>query len=111
MANNPNEAPADKRWSISSAPPHFVATEIGLALSDGSGLSSTAATSMMLQLGSSLWPHIRSRRRGRSGRRGIPRGPVFPLGLSLELRKGGFIKPEGAPRSGERFPEEVVDRT
>ncbi|KAI6695769.1 hypothetical protein NL676_023479 [Syzygium grande] len=110
MANNPNEAPVDKRWSISSAPPHFVATEIGLVLSDGSGLSSTAASSMMLQLGSSLWPHIRSRQRGRSGCRGIP-GAVFQLGLSLELRKGGFIKPEGGPRSGERFHEEVVHRT
>jgi hypothetical protein len=37
-------------------------------------------------------------------------GQVFPLGLSLEQGKGGFMKPEEASGSGgKRFRDDLVD--
>lgn len=36
-------------------------------------------------------------------------GQVFPLGLSLEQGKGGFLKPEEASGSGKRFRDDLVD--
>ena len=34
---------------------------------------------------------------------------VFPLGLSLEQRKGGFLKPEEAFSNDKRIRDDVVD--
>ncbi|XP_041008038.1 transcription factor UNE12-like [Juglans microcarpa x Juglans regia] len=36
-------------------------------------------------------------------------GQVFPLGLSLDQGKGGFLKPEEASGSGKRFRDDLVD--
>lgn len=56
---------------------------------------------MMLQLNSSDANHHLA-----SG--GSFHTPVYQLGLSLDQGKGGFLKPEEASGSGERFRNDVV---
>ncbi|KAK5820254.1 transcription factor UNE12-like isoform X1 [Gossypium arboreum] len=103
MASNPNEAPADGFLDQILGLPHFAHTDTGLAGSDG-GL---AGAPMFLHLNSADGA-------GHLGRIGVGgggafHGQVFPLGLSLEQGKGGFLKQEEASGSGKRFREGVVD--
>lgn len=102
MANNPNEASStDDFLEQILGIPNFGSAESGLAASDG-GL--VAGSPMMLQLSSGDGSsHISALGGGVSS--GY-HGQVFPLGLSLEQGKGGFLKPEEASGSGKRFPEE-----
>ncbi|KAF7848050.1 hypothetical protein BT93_L2340 [Corymbia citriodora subsp. variegata] len=122
MANNPNDGPNDEFFEHLLGLPNFAAAaEAGLAPGDGSGLTVTAATPMMLQLGSGDGSgghgHMSALGGGGGGGGaggaaaggGGYHGTVFPLGLSLEQGKGGFLKPEEASGSGKRFHEEVVD--
>ncbi|KAG8485496.1 hypothetical protein CXB51_021736 [Gossypium anomalum] len=107
MANNTNEAPAaDDFLEQILGLPNFAPSETGLAGSDA-GLAATAAGAgapMFLQLSSGDGAaHIG----GIGG--GAFHGQVFPLGLSLEQGKGGFLKPEEASGSGKRFRNGVVD--
>ena len=89
--------------------PSFASAEAGLVGADA-GLAGAAAAqaSMMLQLSSGDGSgHI-------SDLGGAPGGGSagfhgFPLGLSLEQGKGGFLKPEDASGSGKRFRDEIVD--
>lgn len=110
MANNSNEAPAaDDFLEQILGLPNFAPSETGLAGSDA-GLAPTAAGAgapMFLQLSSGDGAaHIG----GIGGGGGGPfHGQVFPLGLSLEQGKGGFLKPEEASGSGKRFRNGVVD--
>ncbi|XWS36366.1 hypothetical protein CRYUN_Cryun20dG0079000 [Craigia yunnanensis] len=109
MANNPNEAPADDFLEQILGLPNFAPTETGLAGPDG-GLAGTAASAgapMMLQLSSGDGAGHLSAIGGGGG--GAFHGQIFPLGLSLEQGKGGFLKHEEASGSGKRFRDEVVD--
>ena len=107
MANNHNEAPADDFLEQILRFPNFASTETGLAGPDG-GLAGTAAGAgapMILQLSSGDGAGHLGAIGGGGG--GAYNGQVFPLGLSLDQGKGGFLKPEGASGSGKRY--EVVD--
>ncbi|KAH1081394.1 hypothetical protein J1N35_021155 [Gossypium stocksii] len=109
MANNPNESPADDFLEQILGLPHFAPTETGLAGPDGrlSGNATTAGAPMLLQLSSGGGTgHIGAIGGGGGG---AFHGQVFPLGLSLEQGKGGFLKPEEASGSSKRFRNEVVD--
>ncbi|KAB2056909.1 hypothetical protein ERO13_A11G127200v2 [Gossypium hirsutum] len=109
MANNPNESPADDFLEQILGLPHFAPTETGLAGPDGrlSGNATTAGAPMLLQLSSGGGTgHIGAIGGGGGG---AFHGQVFPLGLSLEQGKGGFLKPEEASGSSKRFRDEVVD--
>ncbi|KAL1156159.1 hypothetical protein V6Z11_A08G073900 [Gossypium hirsutum] len=110
MANNTNEAPAaDDFLEQILGLPNFAPSETGLAGSDA-GLAATAAGAgapMFLQLSSGDGAaHIGGIGGGGGG---AFHGQVFPLGLSLEQGKGGFLKPEEASGSGKRFRNGVVD--
>ncbi|KAL4363067.1 hypothetical protein GQ457_04G027730 [Hibiscus cannabinus] len=109
MANNPNESPADDFLEQILGLPNFPHTDTALAVPDGrlSGNAATPGAPMFLQLSSGGGTgHI-----GAIGGGGVGafHGQVFPLGLSLEQGKGGFLKPEEASGSGKRFRDEVVD--
>lgn len=109
MANNPNESPADDFLEQILGLPHFAPTETGLAGPDGrlSGNATTAGAPMLLQLSSGGGTgHIGAIGGGGGG---AFHGHAFPLGLSLEQGKGGFLKPEEASGSSKRFRNEVVD--
>ncbi|MBA0653013.1 hypothetical protein Goklo_020220 [Gossypium klotzschianum] len=109
MANNPNESPADDFLEQILGLSHFAPTETGLAGPDGrlSGNATTAGAPMLLQLSSGGGTgHIGAIGGGGGG---AFHGQVFPLGLSLEQGKGGFLKPEEASGSSKRFRNEVVD--
>ncbi|KAB2016110.1 hypothetical protein ERO13_D08G071200v2 [Gossypium hirsutum] len=110
MANNTNEAPAaDDFLEQILGLPNFAPSETGLAGSDA-GLAATApgaGAPMFLQLSSGDGAaHIGGIGGGGGG---AFHGQVFPLGLSLEQGKGGFLKPEEASGSGKRFRNGVVD--
>lgn len=68
----------------------------GLHASDGGLSAGGAPPPMMLQLNS-------------GDVSGGFHGQVFPLGLSLDQGKGGFLKPEEASGSGKRFRDDLVD--
>ncbi|KAE8665421.1 Transcription factor UNE12 [Hibiscus syriacus] len=106
MAGNPNEAPADDFFEQILGLPNFAHTGTGLAGHDG-GLAGTgveAGAPMFLQLNSADGAgHLGG------GGGGAFHGQVFPLGLSLEQGKGGFLKQEEASGSGKRFSDRVVD--
>ncbi|KAE7997714.1 hypothetical protein FH972_002321 [Carpinus fangiana] len=77
--------------------PSFASADTGLPGGHDTGLPSGASPHMMLQLGSG------------DASAGF-HGQVFPLGLSLEQGKGGFLKPEEASGSGgKRFRDDLVD--
>lgn len=106
MANNPSEAPADDFLEQILGYPSFAsAADNNLSGSDG-GLAGAHGGPMMLQLssgdGSGHIPAV-------GGGGGGFHGSVFPLGLSLEQGKAGFLKPEEASGSGKRFRDDVVD--
>lgn len=108
MANNPNETPNDDFLEQILGFPSFAPADSGLAATDGGMAGAGAAAApMMLQLSSGDGSgHIGVLGGGVSG--GF-HGQVFPLGLSLEQGKGGFLKPEEGSGSGKRFREELVD--
>lgn len=109
MANNPNEAPGDDFFEQILGIQSFGSAESGLTAAAEAGLAATAAAAapMMLQLGSGdASGHISALGGGVSG--GF-HGQVFPLGLSLDQGKGGFLKPEEASGSGKRFRDDLVD--
>lgn len=99
MANNHPSAEAttndDFLDQILGIPTFGSADPGGLPVPDA-GLSSGGHPPMMLQLSSG------------DGSGGF-HGQVFPLGLSLEQGKGGFLKPEEASGSGKRFRDDLVD--
>lgn len=104
MANNPSEAPADDFLEQILGLPTFGSADTNLGGSDG-GLAGAPGTPMMLQLSSGdASGHI-----GTVGGGGGGFGSVFPLGLSLEQGKTGFLKPEDASGSGKRFRDDMVD--
>ena len=103
MANNPSEATNDDFLEQILGLPSFASAEAGLTGADGGlGGSGTGPPPMMLQLSSGDLG-------GGGGGSGGFHGQVFPLGLSLEQGKGGFLKPEEASGSGKRFRDDVVD--
>ncbi|KAJ6938646.1 hypothetical protein NC651_005168 [Populus alba x Populus x berolinensis] len=109
MANNPTEPPTDDFLQEILGMPNFASAEAGLVGADA-GLAGavSAQAPMMLQLSSGDGSgHI-------SALGGAPGGGGagfhgFPLGLSLEQGKGGFLKPEEASGSGNRFRDDIVD--
>ncbi|CAN6553925.1 unnamed protein product [Malus baccata var. baccata] len=104
MANNPSEAQADDFLEQILGLQNFASADANLARSDG-GLAGgqVSQASMMLQLNSGNGSgHI-------GGGGGGFHGGVFPLGLSLEQGKAGFLKHEEASGSGKRFQDDVVD--
>ncbi|KAM1107409.1 hypothetical protein ACFX13_004242 [Malus domestica] len=104
MANNPSEAQADDFLEQILGLQNFASADSNLARSDG-GLAGgqVSQASMMLQLNSGNGSgHI-------GGGGGGFHGGVFPLGLSLEQGKAGFLKHEEASGSGKRFQDDVVD--
>ncbi|PON95015.1 Basic helix-loop-helix transcription factor [Trema orientale] len=106
MANNPSEAPADDFLEQILGFSTFASADSNLSGTDG-GLAGPHGGPMMLQLssgdGSGHIPAV-----GGGGGGGF-HGSVFPLGLSLEQGKAGFLKPEEASGSGKRFRDDVVD--
>ena len=81
----------------------FASIEAGLTDVDGGlGNSGTGLPPMMLQLSSDDLG-------GGGGGSGGFHGQVFPLGLSLEQGKEGFLKPEEASGNGKRFQDDVVN--
>ncbi|XP_031269946.1 transcription factor UNE12 [Pistacia vera] len=108
MANNPNDPPTDDFLEQILGLQNFASAESGLSGPDaGLGSTAGAAAPMMLQLSSGDGSsHLSALGGGVSG--GF-HGQVFPLALSLEQGKGGFLKPEEASGSGKRFREELVD--
>ncbi|KAE8730657.1 Transcription factor bHLH7 [Hibiscus syriacus] len=108
MASNPNEAHADDFLEQILGLPNFAHTGTGLAGHDG-GLAGTCAEAgapMFLQLNSADGAGHLSGIGGGGG--GAFHGQVFPLGLSLEQGKGGFLKQEEASGSGKLFNDGVV---
>ncbi|GAV73442.1 HLH domain-containing protein [Cephalotus follicularis] len=98
MANNPNEAPTDDFLEQILGIPSFNSTDTGGGLAGAAG-----GAPMMLQLSSGDGSgHMAALGGGYHGH-------VFPLGLSLDQGKGGFLKPEEASASGKRFRDDVVD--
>lgn len=105
MANNPSEAPADDFLEQILGLPTFASADSNLAGSDG-GLAGAPGNPMILQLSSGdASGHIGAVGAGAGG--GF--GSMFPLGLSLEQGKAGFLKPEEAAGSGKRFRDDIVD--
>lgn len=100
MANNPSEAQADDFLEQILRLPNFASSDANLTGSDG-GLAG-APSAMMLQLSSGDG----SGHMGAVGGGGFHGG--FPLGLSLEQGKAGFLKTEEASGSGKRFRDDVV---
>ncbi|KAL6208678.1 hypothetical protein ACLB2K_019625 [Fragaria x ananassa] len=98
MANNPSEAQSDDFLEQILGLPNFASADPNLTGADG-GMAGPPS-SMMLQLSSGDGS-------GHIG--GGFHGGVFPLGLSLEQGKAGFLKPEEASGSGKRFRDDVVD--
>jgi hypothetical protein len=100
MANNPPSSEAttnDDFLDHFLGIPTFASADTGLPGVHDSGLPSGAPPHMMLQLAS-------------GDASGGFHGQVFPLGLSLEQGKGGFMKPEEASGSGgKRFRDDLVD--
>lgn len=110
MANNHSETPADDFLEQILGISPFGSAEQGLAGTDG-GLAGAAAAQapMMLQLSSGDGAgHMATIGSGSVGGTGF-HGAPFPLGLSLDQGKGGFLKAEEASGSGKRYCGGVVD--
>lgn len=114
MANsNPSDGSADDFFEQILGFPAYPggATDPNLAGNEG-GLAGPAANSMLLQLSSagdgSGHHHLGGGIVGGGGGGGGG-GFHFPLGLSLEHGKGGFLKMDDASGSGKRFRDDVVD--
>lgn len=109
MANNPNDAPGDDFFEHIMGLQNFAPSDSGLGGADGGGMSGSAAPGapMMLQLGSGHGSVHLGGMGGGGG--GAFHGGMFPLGLSLDQGKGGFLKPDDASGSGRGFRNQVVD--
>uniref|UniRef100_A0A5B6YPN7 Putative transcription factor UNE12-like n=1 Tax=Davidia involucrata TaxID=16924 RepID=A0A5B6YPN7_DAVIN len=106
MANNHSDGPNDDFLEQILGFPTYAGTETALAGNDG-GLAGTAAAPMMLQLSSGDGSaHLGGVGVGGGG--GF-HGAVFPLALSLDQGKPGFMKVDDASGSGKRFRDDVVD--
>ncbi|XP_057964762.1 transcription factor UNE12 [Malania oleifera] len=106
MASNPSEGPNDDFLEQILGIHSYAGADSGLPANDAGGGLAGAGAPMMLQLSSGDGSgHVGGVVAGSSGYHGA----VFPLGLSLEQGKTGFLKPEEASGSGKRFREEVVD--
>ncbi|XP_040945785.1 transcription factor UNE12-like [Gossypium hirsutum] len=109
QANNLNESPANDFLDQILTFPNFVPVETALAGPD-SRLSRNVATAgvpMLLQFSSGGGTgHIGAIGNGRGG--GFNEH-VFPLGLSLNQVKGGFLKPEEAFGSSKCFCDKIVN--
>ncbi|XAR58595.1 hypothetical protein NMG60_11014062 [Bertholletia excelsa] len=99
MANNPTDGASDDFLEQILGFPAYQATETNLA---------GAASPMMLQLSSGDSSAHLGSAGGGGGGGGFP-GAMFPLGLSLDQGKPGFMKVEEASGSSKRFREDVVD--
>lgn len=119
MANNHSDTPADDFLEQILGISPFGSSDQGLAGTDG-GLAGAAAAAaaaaaqgqapMMLQLSSGDGGgHIATIGSGSVGGAGFHGGPPFPLGLSLDQGKSGFLKAEEASGSGKRYCGDVVD--
>ncbi|KAF8388167.1 hypothetical protein HHK36_026833 [Tetracentron sinense] len=101
MASNQQQSLNDDFLEQILAIPSYGGNETGLAGNDGN-LAGTAA-SMVLQLSSG------------DGSGHVPgggfQGSVFPLELSLEQGKSGFLKPQDASGSGKRFRDDIDGKT
>ncbi|KAI3506821.1 hypothetical protein L1887_21386 [Cichorium endivia] len=120
MANsNPSDGSADDffeqilgfpAYPSGANDPNMAGNEGGLA--GNAAAAAAAANSMMLQLSSagdgSGHHHLGGGMVGAGGGGGGG-GFHFPLGLSLEHGKGGFLKMDDASGSGKRFRDDVVD--
>ncbi|KAJ4830740.1 Transcription factor une12 [Turnera subulata] len=105
MANNPTETQPDDFLQEILGIPNFPSAEPGLVGPDHATLAAAQAP-MMLQLSSG---DASGHMAALGGPGGGPDFHGFPLGLSLDQGKGGFLKPEEASGSGKRFREDVVD--
>ncbi|XP_065861040.1 transcription factor UNE12 [Euphorbia lathyris] len=105
MANNSSEPPPDDFLQEILSIPNFPSAEASLVSADA---ALSAHPTMMLQLSSGDGSSHMTTFGAAAG--GGPAGfHGFPLGLSLDQGKGGFLKPEDASGSGKRFRDEVVD--
>ncbi|PSR94831.1 Transcription factor like [Actinidia chinensis var. chinensis] len=100
MANNPSDGPTDDFFEQILGFPSYGAAETNLAGTDASFAGASAP--MMLQLSSGDG----SAHLGGVGGGG---GFVFPLGLSLDQGKPGFMKVDEASGNSKRFCEGFVD--
>ena len=96
MANNPSKATNDDFLEQILGLPSFASAEASLTGANGGlGNSGTDPLPMMLQLSFGDLG-------GGGGGSGGFHGQVFPLRLSLEQGKGGFLNPDEASDSGKR---------
>ncbi|XP_023773049.1 transcription factor UNE12 [Lactuca sativa] len=114
MANsNPSDGSADDFFEQILGFPAYPggATDPNLSVNEG-GMGGPGGNSMMLQLSSA--GDVGSGHHHLGGGVGVGGGGAgggfhFPLGLSLEHGKGGFLKMDDASGSGKRFRDDVVD--
>ncbi|CAA3032803.1 transcription factor UNE12 [Olea europaea subsp. europaea] len=118
MANNPGEATSDDFLEqIFGYPAYTGGAETNMVGNDAAASLGAAPAPMLLQLSSGdcsghlggmgvgLGVGIGSAYAGGASGGGVG----FPLGLSLEQGKGGFMKIDDASGSGKRFRDNVVD--
>nr|WDQ29615.1 transcription factor bHLH3 [Santalum album] len=107
MANNPSEGASDDFLEQILGIHSYSGADSGLSsATDGGGGMPGSAAPMMLQLSSGDGSgHVGGVVPGGGGGGGY-HGTVFPLGLSLDQVKTGFLKQEEASGSGNRFREE-----
>ncbi|KAA8543310.1 hypothetical protein F0562_021195 [Nyssa sinensis] len=111
MANNHSDGANDDFLEQILGFQTYAGAETALAGNDG-GLAGSAAAPMMLQLssGDGSAHHLGGVGVGVGGGGGGGfHGAVFPLGLSLDQGKPGFMKMDDASVSGKRFREDVGD--
>ncbi|KAF4358098.1 hypothetical protein F8388_009381 [Cannabis sativa] len=104
MANNPSDTPGDDFLDQILGYPSFASADNNLTPTDA------PPPPMMLHLSSADGPSHMPSVGGGGGAAAFP-GSVFPLGLSLEQSKAGFLKAEEASGSGKRFRDDLVDAT
>ncbi|KAL3328529.1 hypothetical protein AABB24_015973 [Solanum stoloniferum] len=110
MANNPSEGPSDDFFDQILGFPAYNGAETNLAGNDAGAIP----PAMMLQLnsgdGSGQFTGVGlGVGLGGGGFHGHGGGASFPLGLSLEQGKGGFLKMDDVSAPGRRFRDDVVD--
>lgn len=111
MANNPSEGPSDDFFdqilgfpAYNGAEPNLAGNDAGaippammLQLNSGDGSGQFSGVGLGVGLG------------GGGGFHGHGGAASFPLGLSLEQGKGGFLKMDDGSAPGRRFRDDVVD--
>lgn len=110
MANNPSEGPSDDFFDQILGFPAYNGAEPNLAGNDAGAIP----PAMMLQLnsgdGSGQFSGVGlGVGLGGGGFHSHGGGASFPLGLSLEQGKGGFLKMDDVSAPGRRFRDDVVD--